>query len=485
MQGRTYFIQDYTSAALHPLSLWQSPVFRDLITLHPIKQPKNLYAVHHMYEVTRARRVQRELQAIEAGINAACERIPPEIAPPWQVMPACTVQLCSGAWAKVGVATYSTLFSMVTSLPRVYNPRSVYEMTPWEHFSTSTMHSVAGLSSEHGLYTSLQAEISGVVGLIEHQLNTAGLPAVQLQPVEVVQGYTRFSEEVGREYILEVMFIAVDNRSHIVNKRVRLIRPLSQDITMVTESATPTSSVIVNVILPVFQADKYFLHFMEWYYRSIGTQKNVHLILCVVANTETLYTAQATVANHTRTSSGSRVTVLSGRRDLSPSGALELGVSVLGGQDLVFIADTSLRIRPFFFRSCRVNTVEGAKVFFPVPYVMFDEPQRSPGPGRWAYYSHSSACMYKSDFVKFSDVPRRFFEHVSRSGLELFQAPEPGLMRVGRAESCEGFADLGRQEYCRDVLISSQFESETIDYLYHHDTANHKSLSFLDYKETL
>lgn len=481
LQGRSYFIQDYTSAALHPQSLWQSPVFRDLLTLHPVKQPENLYAVHHYYEVARAGKLQKQLQEIEAGISSICEKIPEGFGPPWQLLPTCSVQLCSGGWTRVGVATYSTPFTVATKLPKVHNPLSLYELVPWEHFSTSTSHSITGLSPEHGLYSSFQSEIAGVVGLIEHHVNS-GQGSTELRPVEVIQGYTRFSEEIGREYILDVMFVEADDESSVHNKRFRLLRPLSPDITMISETP-PISDIIVNIILPVSEADQSFLNFMEWYYHTTlhPTETGLHLILCVVGDTRTLFTVQTTVANLTKLQPGSRTTILSGSPDLSPSGSLELGVSVLNSRDLVFLADTSLRIRSFFFDSCRANTLPGRRVYYPIPYVMFDEPQGYPGPGRWGFYSYSFLCIYKSDFLRFSDSPKTLFKRISGSELELFQAPDPGLMRVGRVEDCEGSTDDGDwEEYCQDSLVRAQFEADTIDYLYQHDQAIHKSLSFTE-----
>lgn len=374
------------------------------------------------------------------------------------------------------MATYSTPFTVATALPKVYNPKSVYELTPWEHFSTSTMHSITGLSPEHGLYSAFQSEIAGVVSLVEYRVNAAQQTATELHPVEVVQGYTRFSEEIGREYILDVKFRTGDGSS-AHTKRVRLIRPLSPHITMIAEESN-TLSTVVNIILPIFEADGPLFRFMEWFVSSTA-KENTHLILCVVGDTKTLYTAQTAVANYTKSHRGIRATILSGISDLSPSGALELGVSVLSDQDLVFMADTSLRIRPLFYQSCRQNTLQGKRVYFPIPYVMVTEPNHSPGPGRWGYYSYSSLCVFKSDFMVISDAPKPLFEHVIQSSsLELFQAPEPSLIKVSDVETCKGYGYIGRQLYCKDMLASSRFDAEMVEYLHEHDSVNHKSLSF-------
>ena len=383
------------------------------------------------------------------------------------------------------MATYSIPFTVATKLPKVYNPQSLYEPIPWEHFSTTKMHGITGLSPEHDLYASFQSEVAGIVSLVEHHVNTADTSTVVLRPVQVVQGYTRFSEEVGREYIVDVMFIDAENRTNVQTKRTRLIRPLSQDFIVVTEETTSPSTV-VNVVVPIFKTDQSFYNFIAWYYKtmSLHPNTNIHLILCVIGDTQTLYSAQTAVANHTKRHPGSRATILSGRNDLSPSGALELGISVLSGDDLVFMADTSLRIQPFFFRSCRQNTVRGTKVYFPIPYVMFSEPQNFPGAGRWGFYSYSSLCIYKSDFLKFSDSPKSLYQHVSKSRFEIFQAPEPGLIKVSAAESCDQQDDDAQKElFCKDLLNSSSFEAGMVDYLYEHDRASRKSLSFLAFED--
>ena len=442
-----------------------------------------MYSVHHFYEVLKARKVQSVLENAQSSINRMCTKMPQTLMPPWQAMQTCNVRFCPAMWKQVGVANSSTPFTIATKLPKVHNPKSLYELTPWEHFSTTTKHEITGLSPEHGLYNSFQLEIFGLVSVVEHHMNTAWSSSAELRPVEVVQGYTRFSEEVGREYIIDVMLMEAENRSNVQTKRIRLIRPLSPDLTMVTEEGA-TSSTVVNIVLPIYQADDSFLHFMQWFSRA--DVENTHLILCVIGDTKTLYSAQTAVANYTKSNPDARATVLSGTKDLSPSGALELGVSVLSGQDLVFIADTSLRIRSFFFESCRKNTIKGRKVYYPIPYVMFSEPHLYPGPGHWGYYSLSSLCVYKSDFIMFSDTSDRFFQHISRSDLELFQAPDPGLIRVGVAETCDDLTgDPEKQLYCRDLLESVQFEAGAVEYLYEHNMASHKSLSFIELEEAL
>ena len=370
---------------------------------------------------------------------------------------------------------------MATKLPKVYNPESLYELTPWEHFSTSTKHDITGISPEHGLYCHFESEIAGMVSLVGHHVNTElDDDAAELRPVEVVQGYARFSAEVGREYVIDVKFAEVSNSSSLHTKRVRLLRPLSKDIMMIAEDSG-VSTTVVNVVVPVLEAGKSFLQFMWWYERaSLHSKQKTHLILSVIGDSSTLHSAQVAVANYTMHHPGVRATVLSGTKDLSPLGALELGISVLGSHDLVFMADTRLRLRPLFFHSCQRNTAEGKRVYYPVPYVVFSEPDTASGPGRWGFYSYSALCIYKSDFLPVSDSFRQLFQHVSQSSLELFQAPDPSLVRVAQPETCDEMTGGERQLLCQDLMESRQLEAGLVEYLYNHDTASHRSLAFTE-----
>ena len=169
-QGREYFFQDYTSDALNPQTLWHNPLFSKLITLHPLKQPEHLYAVHHFYEVERAQKVKQDLQKLQTSISALCDKMPSSLYPPWQTMESCTVELCAK-----GKTPLNSNFPFITAkkLPKIVNPSSWYEIVPWKHFSMTTEHDVGDFSSERGLHSRLRSEFAGMVSLVGHHINSA------------------------------------------------------------------------------------------------------------------------------------------------------------------------------------------------------------------------------------------------------------------------------------------------------------------------
>lgn len=76
-----YFIQDYESAALRPTTLWGKPLFRQLITLHPIKRPEHMYSVHQFYTVLSRQATHKSLVNAQNTINEMCRKIPANLLP--------------------------------------------------------------------------------------------------------------------------------------------------------------------------------------------------------------------------------------------------------------------------------------------------------------------------------------------------------------------------------------------------------------------
>ena len=392
-------------------------------------------------------------------------------------MASCTLELCSDN----GKTALTPNFPVITykKLPKIVNPSSWYDIVPWKHFSMTTEHNVGDYSSERGLHSRIRSEIAGVVSLLGHHINSARSAHSELRPVEVVKGYTRFSAEVGREYILDIKFSEEDSSSQFVMERVRLIRPLEQKITIISEPQSPSAS--VNVVVPVLNADKMFFQFIAWFASaSVLGEVNPHLILSVTGDSDTLYTVQTVVANYTHKYPLFWATILAAKTNISIDKALELGVAMLEDSDLIFVTELSLRVDPIFFRNCLQNSIAGRKVYFPVPYIVYREPDKGvPGPGRWGFYSHSSLCIYKSDFLKFAHSSKFLLEQVSQSDLEVFQAPDPSLVRVVKPVNCQEVAKRAEvTEYCVYLLMSQQMEQDLVEYMYKLDNIDHSSLSF-------
>ena len=74
-------MQDYESDVLKPTSLWGKPLFRQLISLHPVKQPEHMYRVHQFYTVLHRQATHKNLVAAQNTIEELCTKIPSYLSP--------------------------------------------------------------------------------------------------------------------------------------------------------------------------------------------------------------------------------------------------------------------------------------------------------------------------------------------------------------------------------------------------------------------
>ena len=443
-------MQDYNSDALKPSVLWSNPSFKEIISVHPVKQPQSMYSIHHFYQVLEFQKVQRTLQTLQTNIATLCNKLPSTLAPPWQARESCKVKsLAKGLTLPPGMS-----FVPRDTLPKILNPQNTFELPLWKHFSATNMEVVGDLVPQRGISKHLHDDVNNLMTLVESYINQNSNHS-ELYPTKVLDGYSRFSSELGQEYILDINFVDADSDYHgkaAINKKVRLIRPLGQEILIIPEKFNPRAT--VNVIVPVHSVDDEFRAFMATYeHASLRADENVHLVLAVMGKGDNLYNVQSIVANYTKRYPTFQVTILAGKEKSSIADALELGMSVLGEKELAFLANLSLRIHTQFFDACRKNAISGERIYFPVPFSFWNmskvPPLISKWSGQWAIYNFQFACLYKDDYKLLGgNLKTELFGRAIESKLEIMQAPDPRLTQTFMQEKCESISDRQKQAAC-------------------------------------
>ena len=474
-------MQDYNSDALKPSVLWSNPSFKEIISVHPVKQPQSMYSIHHFYQVLEFQKVQRTLQTLQTNIATLCNKLPSTLAPPWQAMESCKVKsLSKGLTLPPGMS-----FVPRVTLPKILNPENTFELPLWKHFSANYMENVGDLVPQRGISNHLQNDITNLLTLVESYINQNSNHS-ELYPFKIVDGYTRFSSELGQEYILDVSFTDADSDYHgkgAINKKVRLIRPLGQEILIIPEKFNPGAT--VNVIVPVHSVDDNFRAFMAAYeHASLRADENAHLILSVMGEGDNLYNVQSIVANFTKKYPMFRVTILAGKEKCSIADALTLGMSVLGEKELAFLANVSLRIHTQFLDACRKNAILGERIYFPIPFSFWNASNVSPliskWSGQWAIYNFQFACLYKEDYKLLgSHSITELFGRAIKSKLEIMQAPDPRLTQTFMREVCESISGRQKQAECLQARSAGIIDQVQLSqYVYDLRRQKHSSLRF-------
>ena len=103
LQGRTYFFQDYVGKSLNPAVFWTQPEFKDMITIHPVKQPDNIRALHLFYKSLDYENAYRLKKDTETSLTHLCNTLPTNLVPPSYKKSNCNIEFSSSHYYEEGV----------------------------------------------------------------------------------------------------------------------------------------------------------------------------------------------------------------------------------------------------------------------------------------------------------------------------------------------------------------------------------------------
>lgn len=466
LQSRVYFKFDYSGNTLDPVTLWSSPKLQDLITIHPVKDPNSMYALHHFYKTLTFQKSYKDLQIMADNLNTLCSKLPSYVAPPRSISTSCDLKLHphleyfndpNAHYNHLGNAP-SMYFKDVDTVPFIYKSKNKFDLLPWIRFNSSQVQDVNSIFQQHPLGPRLQSELTSVMNTLRDYLRVAKAHDDE-QITRLLDGYVRYNPLLGTEYVLSV------KTSQQVFKKFRLVRELSPLVTVV-ESDISILEPAVHVILPLSTVFGQFEDFFN-NYAQFGQRDNVKLIVVVFSDDDAENVRNVIKQVSMETSAGLvRVVVSDGKHDWLRG--IEDGMASLKDDNsLAFLADVSVRFGPGFFRRCRINTIQNNQVYFPTAFWLYisehqshvsddSVPDLNSWTGEWAGYKLWLVCIYKSDYMSVggyhgSKYSVELFERVSKSHTEVIQAPDPGLFHLWSAQVCEGLKNPVRRKVCEGL----------------------------------
>ena len=176
----------------------------------------------------------------------------------------------------------------------------------------------------------------------------------------------------------------------------------------------------------------------------------------------------------------SELTVVEGKGKFSRARALDAGARSLPEHSLLFFCDVDVTLSSGFLNRCRLNTIRGSRVFFPMLFTQYDPDLVKLAErvglveendvihrerGHWFRHSFGMVCVYNSDYRSIGgfdlnihgwggedvDLAERFV-----SSLDVFRATEPQLLHRWHEKQCRKDLTAKQLEMCRGS------QSETI-----------------------
>ncbi|KFV12503.1 Chondroitin sulfate glucuronyltransferase, partial [Pterocles gutturalis] len=427
--------------------------FRAALAVHPVSDMTLMYRLHKHFSRIQLDRAYQEIQDLQMQIRNLTALTPAGEA---------------GLTWPVGI-----------NAP--FLPKSRFEVISWDYFTEQHLFSCPDGSPKCELSGASKADVSEIIESALEQLNSRYQPLLRFSKRQLLNGYRRFDPTRGMEYTLDLLLEVVTQKghSHVLAKRVSLVRPLSK--VEIIPMPYVTEATRVQLVLPLTVQDLDFVaNFLDMFaMNALDTHDNALLTLLFiyhpydaqrVSQVDVFAGVKAMVGELEKRYAEVKIPWISVKTEVPSQVKLMDIVSKKHPVDtLFFLASVWTEINMEFLNS-------NWQVFFPVHFQEFNPALVYRGEqtassstdflrdGHFDRHSFAEACFYNSDYMTArtklaADILDRdevlesmevFDVFLHYSGLHLFRAVEPGLVQKYALRSCN--PRLSEELYHRCVL---------------------------------
>ncbi|XP_030402436.1 chondroitin sulfate glucuronyltransferase isoform X2 [Gopherus evgoodei] len=458
-QGQHYY--SYELAKNADLEKEESEDFQAALTVHPVSEGTLMYRLHKHFSRIQLDRAYQEIQQLQMQIRNLTSLTP----------------------AREGGLTWPI------GINAPFVPKSRFEVISWDYFTEQHLFSCPDGSPKCELAGASKADVSDIIEAALQQLNSRYQPQLRFYKQQLLNGYRRFDPTRGMEYMLDLLLEAVTQKghSHVLAKRVSLVRPLSK--VEIIPMPYVTEATRVQLVLPLTVQELDFVsNFLDMFaMNTLDTHDNALLTLLFiyqpydaqrVSQLDVFAGVKAMVGELEKRYAEVKIPWISVKTEVPSQVKLMDIVSKKHPVDtLFFLASVWTEVNTEFLNRCRMNTISNWQVFFPMhfqefnPVLMYHGEQAASSSstdflrdGHFDRHAFAEACFYNSDYMAArtklaADILDRdevlesmevFDVFLRYSGLHLFRAVEPGLVQKYVLRSCN--PRLSEELYHRCVL---------------------------------
>ena len=460
---------------MKPDELWSSKALSHAITVHPVKIPDNMRAVHHYYKTVHLMEAKQKLLLAEQQVRDTCLQVSPKLSPPGMQISNESCKVHSHSCRPMAPASLCEGAVSADKLPQLYKAQSKFDLPVWKHFDYRFIHQEDPSNPRVPVRGEFQQELNEITSfatkvVLNRRKNS------KLTFDKIVNGFVRHDGVQGRNYILDLLFTDHSSDPYkAVHERVTMVRPMAATYLVLPEKSN--SYATINFIVPLFHVNDRLGEFLVQYERTVLQRKENARLLMVVYGDQDVANVQAEVKQYLDKWPSAQMSVVKGQGNFTRARAIHMGMERLHDSDLVFICDVDLTIRSDFFTRCRKNAVQGSRVYYPEFFKLYnldyvyryskkpDYIRVARENGHWATYSFGMVCLYKSDYLASGGFNLEIegwggedvdlFEKVLKSGREVMRVPDAGLTHRWHPKICNKQLPKTQMEQC----LSSQGEN--------------------------
>ncbi|XP_039609164.1 chondroitin sulfate glucuronyltransferase [Polypterus senegalus] len=425
-----------------------SPEFKNAFTVHPVSDPTLMYRLHKRFSEIELERTYLQISQLQVQISNLSSLTP---------------EGKSGATWPIGINP-------------PFRPKTRFEVINWDYFTEDHLFSCIDGAPKCELRGADRADVIDVVETALERLNQRYQPLLRFRKQRLLNGYRRFDPTRGMEYTLDLVLEAYTQKghSHIISKRVELLRPLSS--IEIIPMPYVTEATKVQVILPVIAQDQdYVGNFLDMYVmNALDTHDNVVLTFLFiydpfdaqrVSQNDVFSGVKSMISEVEKRYADIKIPWISVKTEVPSQVKLMDIISKKHPVDtLFFVASVWTEVNTDFLNRCRMNAISNWQVFFPIhfqeynPAIMYRDQQPSAATsaseslrdGHFDRNVFDEACFYNGDYMtartkmaadlldndEMLETMDVYDIFVRYSGLHVFRAVEPALMQKYVRRAC-------------------------------------------------
>lgn len=255
-----------------------------------------------------------------------------------------------------------------------------------------------------------------------------------------------------------MLFLSCASDLYIINKFSRsliILRPF-HELTVPVDA--PDNPARVNFVVTLSGLSNRLEQFLANYEKNIIQSGEDASLTIVLFDGPDAPRVHSLVDKYVSRYPSARIYVVDTKGEFARGVGLHIGAGQFEDNQLLFFVDVDLEISPDFVRRCRLNTIQGKQVYFPVFFKLYNldfvhkyfignsSQTLSRHNGHWAHYSFGMVCIYTKDYRKtkgfdtnmkgWGEEDVDFLNRVMSQGLEIFRAPDPGLIHLWHRKVC-------------------------------------------------
>lgn len=419
------------------------------LTLYPIRYPKFMYRLHNFLLEIKFNDSIEDIATTVKEIKASLPFIPTHLQSPFK--PSKEFKTNSRA----PDAEKPTQSAQNVNVHPRYIPKNKFEVNNWDYFNQTRIMAINSEQPSHGIIGGIRDEARFALTKGIFLANAGASPANKLVFDKLENGYHRVDPMRGSEYILDFVFRKNADKSVRVRKRIGLLRPFHD---VVVPIDTPQHSPRINFIVTLSGLSERLEQFLKAFERNVLIPNEDASLTISLYKTPDADKVRDIMDRYRTMYPKAMMNVIDSEGTFARGVGLDHGTEIFKDNDLIFFVDIDLEIGPDFLHRARLNTIQGKQVYFPVFFKLYkpdfvntyytgnSSQLLARHKGHWAHYSYGMVVIYISDYRKvggfdtdikgWGEEDVNFFKKVLSHGLEVFRAPDPGLIHLWHPKMC-------------------------------------------------